>query len=111
MLQQTLKLILQNIRSKAARPPGQSLSEQPSPKPAFHAFLEFLGTVPWNGIHQSGYRTDPNVMSASMSDQAATCRLEFLYELFRFHNFKELVNNTAKIYNNITLTKYKAIFL
>ena len=98
--------------SRRADVPGHgSLSEQPASEFSFKPPREFLGVMPWHGFLVTRYGTEPNIVFASMANQAATCLLEFLYELFRFHNFKELINNTAKLYNNITSAKHKAIFL
>lgn len=96
---------------EAAEPPGASLSEQLPSQSALNPLTEFLGTVPWHGIHLSGDGAEPKVVFASVANQAATCRREFLYELTCLHNIKELFNNTAKVYNNITSIKHNAMFL
>ena len=92
--------------------PGRfSLPENPPSEPSFKPLAEFLRTVPWYGNLLTRYRAEPNIMLASVTDEVASRRLKFLYELFRFHNFKELINNNAKVYKNITSRKFMAILI
>lgn len=86
------------------------LSEQFSPQLSFHAGRKLSGLMSGYAFRVSCNGTKPKIMSAAVSNQAASGRLQFLDELFRFHNLKELVNNTAKVYKNIAIYKPIAIF-
>lgn len=96
---------------KAELPGHISLSEQSAPDFPLEPFPEFLGVMPRYGFLVSRYGAEPNIMFASMTNQKATCLLQFLYELLDFHKSKELINNTTKVYKNITSCKFIAIFL
>lgn len=112
MLIQALKLIGRNaslIRGEYAR--AVLLPEQLSPQFPLHAGRKFSGPMSGYAFRVSCNGTVPKIMSTTVSNQATPGRFQFLYELFRFHNFKELVNNNTKINNNIALCKCIVIFL